>query len=48
MLPRRFMEEPLPEGGSQGSVVKKEELDKMLNEYYALRGWNAEGKPSPD
>ena len=48
MLPRRFMEEPLPEGGSQGSVVKKEELDKMLNEYYALRGWNAEGKPPPD
>ncbi len=48
MLPRRFMEEPLPEGGSQGSVIKKEELDKMLDEYYSLRGWSTEGKPPPD
>jgi aldehyde:ferredoxin oxidoreductase len=47
-LPRRFMEEPLPEGGSQGSVVKKEELNKMLDEYYSLRGWNEQGKPTPD
>ncbi len=39
MLPRRFLEEPLPEGSgpSTGSVV---ELDSMLDEYYAARGWD--------
>jgi aldehyde:ferredoxin oxidoreductase len=35
-LPRRFLEEPSQQGGSKGSVC---ELDKMLPEYYALRGW---------
>lgn len=44
-LPKRFMEEPLPEGGSQGSIVKKEELNNMLDEYYSLRGWTNEGIP---
>jgi len=40
-LPRRFLEEPLPEdsGPSAGSVV---ELDDMLDQYYAARGWDAE------
>ncbi|MFC2030432.1 aldehyde ferredoxin oxidoreductase family protein [Chloroflexota bacterium] len=38
-LPRRFLEEPLPEGSgdSSGSVV---ELEPMLDEYYASRGWD--------
>jgi aldehyde:ferredoxin oxidoreductase len=44
-LPKRFMEEPLPEGGSQGSIVKKEELNKMVDDYYSLRGWTNEGIP---
>lgn len=41
-LPRRFLEEPMPEGAAKGSTV---ELDKMLNEYYALRGWDENGIP---
>ncbi|MGE5623757.1 MAG: aldehyde ferredoxin oxidoreductase C-terminal domain-containing protein, partial [Methanocella sp.] len=38
-LPRRFLDEPLPEesGPSAGSVV---ELEPMLDEYYAARGWD--------
>ena len=35
-LPRRFLEESSPAGGSKGHVC---ELDKMLPEYYDLRGW---------
>ncbi len=35
-LPKRFLEEPSPEGASKGHVS---ELDKMLAEYYAERGW---------
>lgn len=40
-LPRRFLEEPLPadSGPSAGSVV---ELDDMLDQYYAARGWDVE------
>jgi len=44
-LPTRLMEEPLPEGGAKGQVVTREALDRMLDEYYRLRGWNAEGIP---
>jgi aldehyde:ferredoxin oxidoreductase len=47
-LPKRFLEEPLPEGSgpSTGSVV---ELDIMLDEYYQARGWDLEtGLPKED
>ncbi len=38
-LPKRFLEEPLPEGSgpSTGSVV---ELEPMLDQYYEARGWD--------
>jgi aldehyde:ferredoxin oxidoreductase len=38
-LPKRFLEEPMPgaSGETSGHVV---ELDKMLDEYYAARGWD--------
>jgi len=35
-LPKRFLTEPSQFGGSKGHVC---ELDKMLEEYYRLRGW---------
>jgi len=35
-LPQRFLTEPSQFGGSKGHVC---ELDKMLEEYYRLRGW---------
>jgi len=38
-LPKRFTE-PLPEGGSKGSALTSADLDKMLDEYYELRGWD--------
>ena len=43
-LPPRFSS-PLPEGGSRNRIVH---LDKMLPEYYSLRGWDKEGKPSKE
>jgi aldehyde:ferredoxin oxidoreductase len=38
-LPKRFLEEPMPEGSgpSTGSVL---ELEPMLDEYYHARGWD--------
>ena len=40
-LPKRFLEEPMPEGSgpSTGSVL---ELEPMLDEYYRARGWDVE------
>jgi aldehyde:ferredoxin oxidoreductase len=37
-LPRRFVTEPSPARGARGEVAHAEE---MLDEYYALRGWDA-------
>ena len=42
MLPSRFLEEELEEGSSRNRVVH---LDKMLDEYYAVRGWDENGIP---
>jgi len=41
-LPKRLLEEPMPEGPSKGHVVK---LNEMLPEYYAERGW-VKGRPT--
>jgi len=42
-LPPRLLNEPLPDGLPQGKKV--EGLEKMLDEYYQLRGWDKEGNP---
>ena len=41
-LPRRFTQEPLKEGASEGQVVP---IDRMVKAYYKLKGWNAQGVP---
>ena len=44
-LPERFTKEPMPSGPAKGQVAQ---LDKMLDEYYTLRGWDLEtGVPTP-
>lgn len=44
-LPKRLLEEPLPEGPAKGWVHK---LDQLLPEYYKLRGWGADGVPTKE
>lgn len=39
-LPPRLLEEPIKEGPAKGHVC---ELDKMLPNYYEIRGWNTDG-----
>ena len=41
-LPPRFLREPLTSGPAKGHVL---ELDVMLDEYYAVRGWTPDGVP---
>jgi aldehyde:ferredoxin oxidoreductase len=45
-LPWKVMHEPIPDGPSAGMYCPPEELAAMLDEYYRLRGWDAEGIPS--
>ncbi|MBI5936112.1 MAG: aldehyde ferredoxin oxidoreductase family protein [Chloroflexi bacterium] len=44
-LPYRMLHEPLPDGPAKGKVV---ELDKMLPEFYQLRGWDEKGWPTKE
>jgi aldehyde:ferredoxin oxidoreductase len=44
-LPKRMLEEPMPEGPARGHVV---ELDQMLDTFYELRGWDRNGVPTPE
>jgi aldehyde:ferredoxin oxidoreductase len=43
-LPKRLLTEPLKEGEPTGRVWEREPL---LDEYYAARGWDTDGKPTP-
>ncbi|MGB9879188.1 MAG: aldehyde ferredoxin oxidoreductase C-terminal domain-containing protein, partial [Anaerolineae bacterium] len=38
-LPRRFSEEPSPSGNAKGQTI---DVEPLLEEYYLLRGWDAE------
>ncbi len=46
VLPWRVMHEPIPDGPSAGMHCPPEELDRMLDAYYALRGWDPDGVPT--
>ncbi len=47
-LPWRVMNEPIPDGPAKGRYCRQEDLDTMLDEYYQLRGWSADGIPSDE
>ncbi|NQU58178.1 MAG: aldehyde ferredoxin oxidoreductase family protein [Rhodospirillales bacterium] len=44
-LPERMLKDPAPSGAGKGRVC---ELDKMLPEYYELRGWDKKGAPTKE
>ncbi len=41
-LPKRFFEEPI---GSKKSIITREDLERLKDDYYMLRGWDKEGIP---
>jgi aldehyde:ferredoxin oxidoreductase len=46
ILPRRFLEEPAPDGRGQGQVI---DLQKALDSYYTSMGWDLQtGLPSAE
>jgi aldehyde:ferredoxin oxidoreductase len=46
VLPWRVMHEPIPDGPSAGMHCPPAELSMMLDRYYDLRGWDADGVPT--
>jgi aldehyde:ferredoxin oxidoreductase len=44
-LPTRLLEEPIPEGPAKGKLSRVKEI---IPEYYALRGWDAQGIPTKE
>jgi aldehyde:ferredoxin oxidoreductase len=47
-LPKRILEESHPEGPPKDKVIGRENFMKMKQEYYALRGWDEKGVPTPE
>ena len=47
-LPWRVQHEPIPDGPSKGMHCAPEELNRMLDEYYEIRGWSPDGIPTPE
>jgi aldehyde:ferredoxin oxidoreductase len=49
VLPWRMMNEPVPDGPNKGMITDQAMLDRFLDEYYALHGWDpATGIPRPE
>jgi aldehyde:ferredoxin oxidoreductase len=47
-MPDRIAEDPLLSGPAKGKVVPREFFEKMLDEYYQLRGWTKNGIPTEE
>ncbi|MBA7617155.1 putative oxidoreductase YdhV [subsurface metagenome] len=47
-LPERIFETPAPGGPFKGERLVKEKFDKMIDEYYTLRGWDEDGVPTEE
>jgi aldehyde:ferredoxin oxidoreductase len=47
-LPKRLFQEPVPGGRYKGERLIKAKFDKMLDNYYALRGYNKDGVPKEE
>lgn len=45
-LPSRVFEDPIPKGESKGSLIKRSEFERMLDDYYQARGWSEDGFPT--
>jgi aldehyde:ferredoxin oxidoreductase len=49
ILPKRLMEDPLPDGPAKGMVIDRETLEMLKDAYYGYRRWDKEtGKPTKE
>ena len=49
VLPWRMMNDPVTDGPHKGRTTNREQLDRMLDEYFQMHGWDAQtGIPTPE
>ncbi|MBI2626222.1 MAG: aldehyde ferredoxin oxidoreductase family protein [Candidatus Nealsonbacteria bacterium] len=48
MPPARFYKEPVPTGPTAGKMPTLETINRLLDDYYKLRGWDENGKPTKE
>ncbi len=47
-LPESWFSEPIAHGPAKGAVADREAFENLLNEYYALHGWDENGVPTAE
>lgn len=47
-LPKRYFDEPMPARVTKGHRIERDKFEKMLDEYYAARGWDQAGRLSEE
>ena len=47
-LPKRYFDDPMPARKTKGHHVDREQFQKMLDDYYSERGWDADGRVSAE
>lgn len=47
-LPIRLFKDPFTKGPAKGILLKQDDFQKSLEEYYSLRGWNNKGVPTSE
>jgi aldehyde:ferredoxin oxidoreductase len=45
-LPARYFDEKMDGRKTKGHHIDREKFAEMLDEFYALHGWDKEGRPS--
>ncbi len=45
-MPPKRVYDPLPSGPASGMCLNEDKVNRLLDEYYALRGWNRNGIPT--
>jgi aldehyde:ferredoxin oxidoreductase len=47
-LPDRFFNEPLQGAEGPGPVIDRKAFESLLDDYYRIRGWDKDGKPTKE
>ena len=42
-LPKRYFDDPMPGRAAKGHRIERDKFERMLDEYYAARGWDESG-----
>ena len=47
-IPMRLKKDPLKKGSNDGKILSSDDFESMLQMYYRIRGWDANGVPTSE